>query len=281
MRIDPATARRDLTGRNHVAGENGIILGIMATLKRKKSNLEDVVLGGRQLNVIEYLILSLRIGTAGLLAALFLSACSKSNNPAASPPKAKEKIDLNELRAKAERGEAQAQKDLGKVYSKGELIGQSYREAAKWYRLAADQGNAAAQAALGELCEAGQGVKRDEAEAAKWYRKSAEQGYAPAQYSLATLYVLGSGVPADEAEAIKWYRRAADQGDAGSQYNLGMRYKEGKGVKPDPIESFKWLSLAAQSMVDAGKKLDELKRGMTREQLTEGQQRVSAFATKK
>jgi len=229
------------------------------------------------------LIRSVGIATAGFLTVLFLAACDKSSpSSVGSTPKVTQKIDLNDLRSKAERGEAQAQKDLGTVYSKGELVKQSYREAAEWYRKAAEQGHAAAQHALGELYEAGQGVKRDEAEAAKWYRKAAEQGYALGQYSLAVLYVTGSGVTANEAEALKWYRLAAEQGDNRSEYNLGMRYKEGKGVAVDPIESFKWLTLSAShGLADAAKARDELKRTMTREQIAKGQQLADSAPVKK
>src|SRR4030095_15678393 len=91
-------------------------------------------------------------------------------------PEATEKPNLEATKAKAERGEAEAQKDLGKIYATGDLLKLDYKEAAKWYRLAADQGHAGAQRALGELYEAGQGVPRDLAEAAKWYRRAAGGG---------------------------------------------------------------------------------------------------------
>ncbi len=44
----------------------------------------------------------------------------------------------------------------------------------------ADQGDASAQAALGFRYEAGDGVPEEVAEAIKWYRKAAEQGDAAA-----------------------------------------------------------------------------------------------------
>ena len=196
-------------------------------------------------------------------------------------PEVAEIVNPDEIRTKAERGEAEAQKKLGTIYATGQSVKQDYQEAARWYRQAADQGHAGAQTALGELYEAGQGVPRDDAEAAKWYRRAAEQGHAPAQYSLAILYVMGKGVPHDNAEALKWYRQAADQGDALAQYNLGMRYYEGNAVPPDPVEAYKWLSLAAaRGMPDATKARDDVKRTMTREQIAEGRRRTDAFVAK-
>jgi uncharacterized protein len=211
----------------------------------------------------------------GLLLALWVATRSTS----VSTPPVAEAVDLNGTRAKAERGEAEAQRQMGSLYAKGQIVKQDYAEAARWYRSAADQGNAGAQAALGELYEAGQGVPCDNAEAAQWYRRAAEQGHVVGQYSLAVLYVLGRGVPRDITEALKWYRRAAEQGNALAQYNLGMRLKEGDGVPQDLIEAYAWLSLAsAQDLEDAAKAHDELKRKMTREQIAESQRRADTLA---
>ena len=214
----------------------------------------------------------------GALLVFWLAA----RTPPVSPPEAAEVIDFEAVKARAELGEAEAQKQLGSIYAKGQGVKQSYAEAAKWYRKAADQGHAGAQAALGELYEAGQGVPCDEAQAAQWYRRAAEQGQVVGQYSLAVLYVMGKGVPRDIAEAVKWYRQAADQGNALAQYNLGRRHCEGDGVPKDPVEAYKWLKLAAaQGLPDAAQALDELKRSMTREQVAEGQRRADAFAARK
>jgi uncharacterized protein len=216
------------------------------------------------------------LGIAGIfvLAALGVAAWIVFGHPAA-PRQAQRTPDVNELKQKAEQGDARAQKELGDLYAKGQGVAQSYTEAAAWYRKAADQGNAAAQTMLGQLSEAGQGMPRDAAAAADWYRRAAEQGDRVGQYSLATLYAVGHGVPLNQAEAIKWYRRAAEQGDALSQYNLGSRYCEGRGVPPDPVEAYKWLSLAAaQGLPDAAQVLDRLKRQMTREQIAEGKRRA-------
>src|SRR5215204_1684155 len=89
-----------------------------------------------------------------VLAAFFLvqgtTGCGDKNAPAAVSETAKP-IDIDSVRTKAESGDAQAQADLGRAYSKGEGVKQSYSEAAKWYLKSAEQGNAIAQNALGEL----------------------------------------------------------------------------------------------------------------------------------
>ena len=206
----------------------------------------------------------------------------ESQGPSTPPPAVVKLVDVEAVKAKADAGDAEAQKTLGECYSNGQGVKQDYAQAAQWYRKAADQGNAAAQAALGELYEAGQGVQHDDAEAAKWYLRAASQGHAPGQYSLALLYLMGHGVRQDIAEALKWYRQAAEQGHALAQFNLGVRYKEGKGVAPDPVGAYKWLSLAASRGVpDAAQTRAALEQGMTRQQIKEGQSRAAAFAPKK
>ena len=58
----------------------------------------------------------------------------------------------------------------------GDGVPQDYKEAVKWYRLAAEQGYADAQYNLGLMYSNGEGVPQDYKEAVKWYRLAAEQG---------------------------------------------------------------------------------------------------------
>ena len=210
-----------------------------------------------------------------VLAVAFLAGCGRPAPPAPPPLSAAQIADFT---AKAEKGDAQAQRNLGAAYAKGDGVKQDYHQAAEWYQKAAQQGDAQAQLAMGELCEAGQGVKRDAAQAATWYRRAAEQGLAGAQYDLAALYAVGTGVPLNNAEALKWYLQAANQGDPLAQYNVGMRYLEGHGVRADPVIAFKWLSLAsAQHLPDAAGALATAKSRLSSEQLAKGRELVQGF----
>ena len=164
-------------------------------------------------------------------------------------PEATLSIDarLDGLRAKAEKGDAEAQLLLAfAYYDKGDGVPRDIAEAVKWLRNAAEQGYAAAQYALGNACYNGHGVPKDGTEAVNWFRKAAEQGYAPAQRILGRMYCTGDGVPKEPAEAVKWLRKAADQGDADAQAGLGVMYKEGDGVAKNPTEAVKWLKKAAE-----------------------------------
>src|SRR5579859_3283169 len=89
---------------------------------------------------------------------------------------------FDEIKAKAEAGDANAQDKLadnyewGINYSDGSGTTTNLSEAAKWYHKAADQGLASDQFMLGCCYENGSGVSKDMTEAAKWWRKAAEQG---------------------------------------------------------------------------------------------------------
>ena len=87
---------------------------------------------------------------------------------------------------------------------------------------AAERGDADAQFEIGKAFNAGVGVKRDDAEAARWYRRAAEQGHAFAQYGLGIACVMGrDGTEQSWHEAARWWRLSADQGHQGAQVDLG------------------------------------------------------------
>ncbi len=77
----------------------------------------------------------------------------------------------------------------------------------------AEQGVADAQYNLGVMYTNGQGVRQDHAEALRWYRKAAEQGYAEAQYNLGARYFTGRGVHQDFHLSKEWFGKACDGGD--------------------------------------------------------------------
>ncbi|PCL21232.1 hypothetical protein CPT77_03235, partial [Snodgrassella alvi] len=67
----------------------------------------------------------------------------------------------------AQKGDADAQFNLGAMYENGEETEQNYAEAYKYYRLAAEQGNIGAQVNLGLFYSEGYGVEQN-------YEKAAE-----------------------------------------------------------------------------------------------------------
>jgi TPR repeat protein len=103
------------------------------------------------------------------------------------------------------------------------------KQAAKWYRLAADKGHAEAQFNLARLYSTGDGVKKDEEQAARWVSASATQGYAPAMTELGERYADGHGVTQDDKRAYFWLTLAFLHGDKSVEKT---RAAEGAKLKP-------------------------------------------------
>jgi len=125
-------------------------------------------------------------------------------------PTAQEPISLPH--ARAEKGDAEAQLQLGMRYAEGDGVIQNDKEAAKWFALAAQQGQAEAQYQYGLALLQGRGVVQDYKAAFTWIEKPAQRGYARAQYSLGELYRYGTGTATDKARAYLWFNLAAAQG---------------------------------------------------------------------
>jgi len=154
---------------------------------------------------------------------------------------------LAEIQAKAEKGDAKAQLELGNAFSSGGFgLEKNQQEALKWIRKAAEQNYALAQNDLGVCFVAGKGLEKDQQEAVKWFRKAAEQGFAMSQFNLGTCYYNGNGVRQDVSEAVKWYRKAAEQNYALAQSVMGDLYGSGIGMSQDLTEAVKWYRKAAE-----------------------------------
>jgi len=114
------------------------------------------------------------------------------------------KLDIQALKALAEKGDSDAQYDLGWVYESGEGAKKDLKEAFKWFSLAAKQGDPDAQFNLGWMYENGEGVSPDLKLAKKFYELAAEQGDPDAQFSLALLLANATGKDQDLISAYMW-----------------------------------------------------------------------------
>ena len=154
---------------------------------------------------------------------------------------------MKEYRPLAERGNAEAQYRVGRMYEFGQGVPQDKAKGIAWVRKAAEQNHADAQQELGVVYATGDGVKQDDVQAVEWFRKAATQGDATAQYNLGLLYAKGQGVQKDYAEAITWWRKAAAQGNADAQFKLGVVYHTGQGVAKDEVLALANATIAARN----------------------------------
>ena len=196
--------------------------------------------------------------------------------------------EIADLTAKAEKGEAEAQFELGRRYQVGTGVAKDDAQALQWFLKAGQRDHARALVSLGSIYAHGFGVKEDWAESIRWYRLAALQGDRVAQHNLGLDYNHGHGVERDFAEAARWFRLGAEQGQPRCQYNLALLYEEGQGVPQSDLEAFVLQSLAAahenqlhifgeakaQEVIDRREKL--LKK-LSPEQQAEAKQKIAAF----
>ncbi len=100
-----------------------------------------------------------------------------------------------------------------------------YAEALEGFSDLAEKGDAEAQNNLGVMYSYGDGVPKDYAEAVKWYRMAAEQGYADAQANLGFAYLTGYGLPKDYVQAYMWSKLAGARGNKMARRNRDIAAK--------------------------------------------------------
>ena len=104
----------------------------------------------------------------------------------------------------AQKGDAEAQFELGKNYETGRIgLPKDFAQAEHWYRLAAEQGDPFAEASLGLLYQFGKGVKKDSVQALMWYEVALARSSVGDRASIAELRddIIGEMTAAQIAEA--------------------------------------------------------------------------------
>ena len=163
------------------------------------------------------------------------------------------------------------------AYEKGEYV-----IAIKDWRPLAERGDAEAQFNLGVSYEKGNGVQQDYAEAIRWYRLATAQGYVAAMWNLWEMYGRNLGVPRDPSKASQWFRQGAAEGDAVAQYILSGAYANGRYVPLDLVQAYMWLNLSAgQKFPGAVEDLGVLAKRLTPVQISEARKLVSAWKPKR
>ena len=133
----------------------------------------------------------------------------------------------------------------------------NYAAAVREWRPLADRGDPDAQFNMGQAYKLGRGVPGDMGLAMSWYAKAAEQNHAQAQANLG-LILFQSG---ERARAIPWLRKAAEAGDPRAQYVLGTALFNGDmpGLGKDWPRAYALMSrAAAQGLPQAAGNLTQM-----------------------
>jgi len=150
------------------------------------------------------------------------------------------------LTAEADRGQSDAEVNLGYLYARGQGVAANQLEAFRLYGLSAKQGNGEGMNALGYKYEFGTGIAPDIRKAVNWYCLAALQGSARAMNNLAILLSDGKLVPRNVADARGLWRQAIAMGHVNAMVGLGLSLMNGPGAPLDPEEGRHWLLLAAR-----------------------------------
>lgn len=192
------------------------------------------------------------------------SAAEPVRQEAASPSQLSP-LEVSQLQAKADAGDASAQTKLGKAYQDGNGVPQNDALAVKWFRKAADQGDARAENELGIRYRTGQGVNQNKEEAVRWYRKAAKHGSPEAMFNLGASFYNGEGVGSNEYSAYAWFLLAQEAGDkaandavrrtaadmspketADTLMDISEMYEKGEELPQSGAQSMSWLRKAAE-----------------------------------
>jgi len=182
------------------------------------------------------------------------SVIFKKIDAAAVAKHAQQEIDeFKSTLAKAEKGDANAQCEVGRLYKNGDGVESSDKDSFYWYEKSAKQGNADAQSELGYIYILGNSfVKPNPDESFKWFEKSAAQNNIYSINALGTSYEYGAGVKADEKKSLEHYKKAADLGHSNAQvYYADYYFKKNlnhSSTKAEDEICLKYLKMAAKQI---------------------------------
>jgi uncharacterized protein len=130
-----------------------------------------------------------------------------------------------------------------------------YTRAVAIWRPLADKGDADAEFNLGQAYRLGRGVSINLVAAKTWFERAANQGHVDAETTLGLLLFQNG----DQAEGLKWLKKAADQGEPRALLVYGTALVNGDSVTQDPVLGYAYVSrAAAQGLGPARETLEQL-----------------------
>lgn len=169
------------------------------------------------------------------------------------------KVDENivKLSQASDRGDVDAQRELGFIYSQGIEKKQNFGMSRFFFRKAAEQGDACAQAELGRMYYKGIGVEKNNNQAYLWVNKSLKQGNAEAQFIHGLMHAdeqfhKDERIAQSEINREEWNPMVSD---TNAIYNVG-KLEAANLKKHEQPENYQiaekyWRKAAAQGHVES------------------------------
>jgi uncharacterized protein len=124
-----------------------------------------------------------------------------------------------------------------------------YSGAVAIWRPLAEKGDADAEFNLGQAYRLGRGVTTNLAAAQTWFERAARQGHLDAETTLGLLLFQNG----DRAEALNWLKQAAERGEPRAQLVYGTALVNGDSVTQDPVLGYAYVSRAAAQGLEPAK----------------------------
>ncbi len=132
-----------------------------------------------------------------------------------------------------------------------------FTKAINEWRGPADKGDADAQFNLGQAYKLGRGVPQDLGQAEKWYKKAADQGHLQANDNYGLILFQNNR----RKEALPYLQASSGRGEPRAQYVLGTGHFNGDFVEKDWIKAYALMTRAsAQQLPQATSNLAQMDR---------------------
>src|SRR4249919_2959663 len=118
-----------------------------------------------------------------------------------------------------------------------------YASAVAIWRPLADKGDADAQFNLGQAYRLGRGVSINLSAAQTWFQRAAASGHVDAQTTLGLLLFQNG----DQVQGLKWLKQASEQGEPRALLVYGTALYNGDGVPQDRVLGYAYVSRAASA----------------------------------
>ncbi|MSU03480.1 MobP3 family relaxase [Tissierella pigra] len=153
------------------------------------------------------------------------------------------------FRSEAEKGNALAMFNMGRMFADGLGIEIDIEESYKWYEKALNAFHKVesrkpwkyTEYRIGKMYSQGLGTEEDYEKAAYWLTLSAKERYKFAEYSLGGLYYRGQGVEQSYESAFDLYLKSAKQGFPYADFEAAKMYRDGIGTDRNKEESDKYF----------------------------------------
>ncbi|PHR16733.1 MAG: hypothetical protein COA41_13115 [Sphingopyxis sp.] len=132
-----------------------------------------------------------------------------------------------------------------------------FQTAISEWRGPAEKGDADAQFNLGQAYKLGRGVPQDLVQAEKWYKRAADQGHLQASDNYGLVLFQDNR----RAEALPYLQASAQRGEPRAQYVLGTGHFNGDFVEKDWVKAYTLMTRAsAQQLPQATSNLAQMDR---------------------